>query len=180
MSLLSAITLGAYAVAWHARVNREMSDFDARLEVRPAASTVGVAIAWVAGLLCTLAGAAILVAHAFGIGPILFPFASGPSVLGVTIHWPYLVLCGLVAVPYLVLLLPTAAVALVMTLERVRLVQERVGVRPDRQLRPVRHACLLLLPVIGGLWHVASVQICLNRVWQAAPPLSPPAGPRRQ
>ncbi|MGP8161944.1 MAG: hypothetical protein ACLQGJ_12130, partial [Candidatus Dormibacteria bacterium] len=43
VGLLSVVTLGAYAVAWHARVNREMSDFDARLEVRPRLSTLGVA-----------------------------------------------------------------------------------------------------------------------------------------
>jgi uncharacterized iron-regulated membrane protein len=87
---------------------------------------------------------------------------------------------GLLAVPYLTLLLPFSVVALVMTLERARLVQERVGVRPDRQLRPVARACLLLLPVVGGLLYVASLQASLNRVWQAAPSLAPPAGPRQR
>ena len=178
VGLLSVVTLGAYAVAWHARVNREMSDFDARLEVRPRLSTFGVALAWVAGLLCSLAGAAAIVAHALKVGPVLSHFASGPSLLGVTIPWAYLMLGGLVVVPYLVLLVPTSAVSLVMTLERVRLVQERVGVRPDRQLRPAGRAALLLLPVIGGLWHVASVQSCLNSVWQTSPPPPPPPGPR--
>jgi len=180
VAALSVITLGAYAVSWHARINREMSDFDARLEVRPGASAFGVALAWLAGLLCTLAGAAILVAHALRVGPVLARLASGPVILGVSVPWHDLMLGGLVAVPYLTLLLPFSVVALVMTLERARLVQERVGARPDRQLRPVGRACLLLLPVVGGLWYVASLQSCLNRVWQATPSLAPPAGPRQR
>ncbi|MGA3183627.1 MAG: hypothetical protein ABSE52_03385 [Candidatus Dormibacteria bacterium] len=180
VALLSVITLGAYTVGWHARVNREMSDFDARLEVRSGASVFGVALAWLAGLLCTLAGAAIIVAHALGVGPALARLASGPVILGVTVPWHDLMLGGLLAVPYLTLLLPLSVVALVMTLERARLVQERVGVRPDRQLRPAARACLLLLPVVGGLCYVASLQSALNRVWQATPSLAPPAGPRRR
>ena len=178
MAVLSVITLGAYSVSWHARVNREMSDFDARLEVRPGASAFGVALAWLAGLLCTLAGAAIIVAHALRVGPALALLASGPAIRGVTVPWHDLMLGGLVAVPYLTLLLPFSVVALVMTLERARLVQERVGVRADRQLRPVARACLLLLPVVGGLWYVASFQSRLNRIWQTTPSLAPPAGPR--
>ena len=178
VAVLSAITLGAYTVGWHARVNREMSDFDARLEVHPGASAFGVAIAWLAGLLCTLAGAAIIAAHALRVGPALARLASGPAILGVTVPWHDLMLGGLVVVPYLTLLLPFSVVALVLTLERARLVQERVGIRADRQLRPVARACLLLLPVVGGLWYAASLQSCLNRVWQATPPLAPPAGPR--
>ena len=177
---ISVLTLGAYTVGWHARVNREMSDFDARLEVRPRVSALGVALAWVIGLLTTLAGAGLVLAHVLRLGLSLPRFASGPSALGVTVPWAYLLLCGLIAVPYLVLLLPTSAVALVMTLERMRLVQERVGFRSDRQIRPVRRAGILLIPVVGGLWHVASVQASLNRVWQATPPLPPPPGPRRR
>lgn len=173
VTVLSVVTLGAYAVAWHAQVNREMSDFDARLEVRPGVSTLPVGLAWTIGLLSTLAGAAAVIAHALHAGPHLFTFTSGPALLGVTVPWAYLMLCGLIAVPYLVLLLPTSSVALVMTLERVRLVQERVGIRPDRQLHPVRRAALLLLPVVGGLWHVASIQACLNAAWRAAPPPLP-------
>jgi len=173
VTALSVVTLGAYAVAWHAQVNREISDFDARLEVRPGASTLPVGVAWTLGLLSTLAGAATVIAHALRVGPHLFPFGAGPTLLGVTVPWAYLMLCGLVAVPYLVLLLPTASVALVMTLERVRLVQERVGIRPDRQLHPARRAALLLLPVVGGLWYLASVQACLNAAWRAAPPPLP-------
>jgi hypothetical protein len=180
VAVLSVITLGAYSVSWHARVNREMSDFDARLEVHPGASSFGVALAWLAGLLCTLAGAVIIVAHALRVGPALARLATGPSVLGVSVPWHDLMLGGLLAVPYLTLLLPFSIVALVMTLERARLVQERVGVRADRQLRPVARACLLLLPVVGGLWYVASLQASLNRVWQAAPSLAPPAGPRQR
>ncbi len=94
VALLSVITLGIYTVGWHARVNREMSDFDARLEVRSGASVFGVALAWLVGLLCTLAGAAIIVAHALGVGPALARLASGPVILGVTVPWHDLMLGG--------------------------------------------------------------------------------------
>jgi hypothetical protein len=177
---LSVVSLGCYTVGWHARVNRAMLDFDARLEVRPRVSALGVALPWLIGLLSTLAGAGLILAHVLRLGLSLPRFAAGPTALGFTVPWAYLLLGGLIVVPYLVLLMPTSAVAVVMTLERTRLVQERVGLRPDRQIHPVRRACILLIPIAGGLWHVASVQASLNRVWQATPPLPPPPGPRRR
>ena len=177
---LAVVSLGVYPLAWHARVNRELSHFDARLEVSPGASTLPVALAWLAGLLCSLAGAAALLGHALQIGPVVIPLASGPTLHGITVTWPQLMLAGLLTVPYLVLLIPLSAVAVVMTLERVRVVQERVGMRPDGQIRPAARACLLLIPIIGGLWYLASVQSSLNRVWRSAPAPPPPPAPRRR
>jgi hypothetical protein len=154
--ILSVITLGIYSLVWHARVNREMADFDARLEVKSGASALGVTLPWLIGLLTSLAGAAVLVTRSLHVGPSPLPREAGFALLG-----------GIAVIPYLVLLLPPSVVALVMTLERLRVVQERVGIRPDGQVRPVARACLLLLPVIGGLWHLAAVQARLNRVWHA-------------
>lgn len=177
---LAVVTLGAYPVAWHARVNREMSHFDARLEVSPRASALPVAVAWLAGLLGSAAGVAALLGHGLKLGPVVIPLTSGPALHGVGVTWPLLMLTGLLAVPYLVLLIPLSAVAVVMTLERVRVVQERVGMRPDRQIRPAARACLLLIPIVGGLWYLMSVQSSLNRVWRSAPPPPLPPAPRRR
>ncbi len=172
VALLSAVTLGIYSIAWHARVNREMSEFDARLEVSPGASALGAAIAWLVGIASSLAGAALLLGHLLRIGPSLMLAVDGVTVMGRFVRWDYLMLGGILLVPYLALLLPFSVIAVVMTLERVRVVQERVGIRSDRQLHPVRHACLLLVPIAGGLWHVAVVQSRLNQVWQrSASPL---------
>ncbi|HXZ99673.1 MAG TPA: DUF4234 domain-containing protein [Candidatus Binatia bacterium] len=164
--LLSMLTLGVYAIFWHGRINREMSHFDARLEVRPGASSLAVAIAWLAGLLCSLAGGAVIVGHALKVGPTVLSVDAGWTVFGHAVAFCYLMLGGIAAIPYVVLFFPLSLVALVMTAERARMVQERIGIRPDRQLRPARHACLLLVPVIGGLWHLAVLQSRLNQVWQ--------------
>jgi hypothetical protein len=153
--VLSVITLGFYSLLWHAKVNREMADFDARIEVRSGTSALGVTLAWLVGLLTSLAGVAVLVTRSLHVGPTPLPREAGFALLG-----------GLAVIPYLVLLLSPAFVALVMTLERLRVVQERVGVRPDGQVRPVARACLLLLPIVGGLWHLAAFQSKLNRVWR--------------
>jgi hypothetical protein len=152
---LAVITLGFYSLLWHAKVNREMADFDARIEVRSGTSALGVTLAWLVGLLTSLAGVAVLVTRSLHVGPTPLPREAGFALLG-----------GLAVIPYLVLLLSPAFVALVMTLERLRVVQERVGVRPDGQVRPVARACLLLLPIVGGLWHLAAFQSKLNRVWR--------------
>lgn len=172
VALLSVVTLGIYSIGWHARINREMSEFDARLEVSPGASALGVATAWLVGLASSLAGAALLLGHLLRIGPSLMVAVDGVTVMGRFVRWDYLMLGGILVVPYLALVLPFSVIAVVMTLERVREIQERVGIRSDRQIRPVRHACLLLVPIAGGLWHVAVVQSRLNQVWQrSASPL---------
>lgn len=177
VALLSILTLGLYTIAWHARVNREMSDLDARIEVSPDASALSAAVAWVPGIACSLAGAAQIVAHALHAGPAIIPTAAGVTLGGHLLPWAYLMLGGIVVIPYLALLLPLPLAAIVLTMERLRVVQERVGIRPDLQVHATRHACMLLVPVIGGLWHVAAVQARLNQVWQrAASPLGASAG----
>jgi hypothetical protein len=150
---LTIISLGGYAVVWHRRVNREMGDFDARLEVHPGASALAIFLAWFTGLASSLAGAAIIAADYLHHGPQL-PIALGAAMSA-----------GLLASPYLTLLLPPALIATVMTLERLRLVQERVGMRTDRQVRPVARLTVLLIPVFGGLWHLGALQSKLNTVW---------------
>jgi hypothetical protein len=159
--VFSVVTLGVYSLVWHAKVNREMADFDARIEVRSGASALAVTLAWLVGFLTSLAGAAVIAGRSLHVGPDLLPRMDGFALLG-----------GIAVIPYLVLLLPPAVVALVMTLERLRVVQERVGLRPDAQVHPVARACLLLLPVAGGLWHLAAFQARLNRVWREGDPAS--------
>jgi hypothetical protein len=179
VTLLSLITLGVYSLAWHEWTNREMRDIDARIEVSPGASALAVSIPWLLGLLCSLAGAAMVVAAALRVGPVYFPATNGVLVAGHLVLWDWLMLAGLALVPYLELLLPFSLLALTMTLERARVVQERVGIRPERQVHPVRQVWLLLIPVVGGLWHLAVVQSRLNQVWQrTASPLGKPAARR--
>jgi hypothetical protein len=173
VAALAVLTLGLHSIAWHHRINREMSEFDARLEVSAGRSTLGAAVAWLMGLACTLAGTALILAHLARVGPPLAPATTGLVVAHATVPWAYLMLAGLLAVPYLTLLLAPSLGALLMTLERVRVVEERVGIRADRQLRPMRHACRLLVPVAGGIWHLAALQHRLNRVWRLSDTLAP-------
>lgn len=177
VALLSVLTMGLYTIAWHARVNREMSELDARIEVSPDASALAAAVAWVPGVACSLAGAAQIIMHALHVGPAIIPTGAGVTLAGHLLAWAYLMLGGIVVIPYLAVLLPLPLAAIVLTMERLRVVQERVGIRPDIQVRPARHACMLLVPVAGGLWHVAVVQARLNQVWQrAGSPLGMGAG----
>jgi hypothetical protein len=157
---LSVLTLGIYALVWHRRINLEMGDFDPRMHVRSARSTFPVVIAWLLGVLVSLAGAARIVAAVLNV---TLPFDPGFSVVQA-----YILLGGILVIPYIELLLPFSLVAITMTLERVRIVEDRVGRTTDVQLRPARSVCLLLLPIIGGLILQASVQRRLNRVWDMA------------
>ncbi len=170
----SALTLGAFAIAWHARVNREISDFDARVEVAARRSALAIAMPWLAGLACSLAGAALLVGHQLGVGPTLILATSGFEVAGRTVLWDWLMLGGILVIPYVALLLPFSAIALVMTAERLRIAEERAGLPAELRVRPVRHASLLLVPILGGLLHVAVFQSRLNQVWQRAFPAGDP------
>jgi len=159
---LSVATLGAFTLLWHDRINEEMSDFDSRMHVNAASSTLAVTIAWLLGLLTSLAGAArIVLAHL----NVALPFNPHFSVT----HAFYL-LPGLAAVPYLVLALPFSVIAVVMTLERIRVVEDRVGVTSDVQLRPASYVWLLIVPIIGGLALIGAMQRRLNRVWELAAP----------
>ncbi len=160
--VLSVITLGVYALAWHHDINREMEEFDPKMHSRPGRSTVAVLVPWLAGLLISLAGAALIITTRLAIH---LPFDPRVS----TSHAYYL-LAGLAAVPYLALLLPFSAVAVVMTLERLRSVEEHVGATTDRQVRPVGTSLLLAIPVVGGLFLMALEQRRLNAVWEAVTP----------
>jgi len=160
------LTLGLYALLWHRRINDEMSDFDPRMRVSAAASTFAVTIAWLLGLIVSLAGVARLLVDVFKVSLSFDPHFSATQA--------FFVLGGLVVVPYIVLVLPFSLVAVVMTLERIRVIEDRVGITADVQLRPARTVWLLIVPVIGGLMMIAAMQRRLNRVWEHAAPR--PAG----
>jgi hypothetical protein len=160
--LFAAVSLGVYALVWHHRANRELEEFDPKLHSRPRRSAFAVAVPWLIGLLITLAGAALIVAARMSVH---LPLASH-----VTSFESYLMLAGLAVVPYLALVIPISLVAIVMTLERLRCVEEHVGTTTDRQVRPVGSAMLLVIPVVGGLVLLATEQRRLNAVWDAVAP----------
>ena len=162
VAMLSVLTLGVYALIWHDRVNAEMSDFDTRMRVRAASSTLAVIIPWLVGLVVTLAGAARVLVSVFSVH---LPFDPH-----VTPMQGYYLLAGLGLVPYLVLLLPFSLLAVALTMERIRVVEDRVGVTADVQLQPTRLVWWLMVPVIGGLAMIAAMQRRLNRVWQLSAP----------
>ncbi len=162
VALLGVATLGVHTLVWHHRVNRELEEFDPKLHSRPMRSAIAVAVPWVIGMLATLAGAVLIVADRLALH---VPFATH-----VTTTQSYLLLAGLAAVPYLILLLPFSVVAVVMTLERLRCVEEHVGTTTDRQVRAVGTSLLLALPVIGGLLMIGVFQRRLNAVWEAVAP----------
>jgi hypothetical protein len=167
--ILSIVTLGVYTLVWHHRVNREVGYFDTRMHVGPGRSTLALTIPWVLGWLVSIAGATRIVLAVANVH-----LAFDPHF---TVLQAYGLLAGGLLIPYLTLLLPFSAIAWVMTLERVRIVEDRIGRTTDVQLRPARMVCWLLVPVIGGLVLVAAVQARLNRVWQDDKALTPPARP---
>jgi hypothetical protein len=160
--LASALTLGVYALVWHHDINRELEEFDPKLHSRPRRSMVALLIPWLAGLLLTLAGAALILISRFHVH---LPFDPH-----VTTTQAWYMLAGLVVVPYLVLLVPFSVVAVVMTLERLRSVEEHVGATTDRQVRPVGTSLLLAIPLAGGLALLALEQRRLNAIWETVTP----------
>jgi len=154
------VTLGVYALVWYHRINVEMADFDTRMHVRAKRSTLPVVIAWLAGWLISLAGAARIILAVLNVS---LPFDPGFSV-----SQAYILLAGIVAIPYIAILLPVSAVAITMTLERIRIVEDRIGRTTDVQLRPARAVFLLLVPLIGGPMLLATMQRRLNRAWELA------------
>lgn len=160
--VLSAVTLGVYALVWHKRVNREMEEFDPKLHARPVRSALAVAVPWLIGLLTSVAGAALVITSRLNVH---LPFDPH-----ITAGQGYYLLAGLLAIPYLTLLLPFSLVAVVMTLERLRSVEEHLGVTTDRQVRPVATALLLALPLFGGLALLGLEQRRLNAIWDAVAP----------
>jgi len=166
--VLSVLTLGVYALIWYGRVNAEVSDFDPRMRVRTGGSTLAVAIPWLLGLLVSLAGAARIVLDQLKV--------TLPRDPHFTVQQAYYLLAGIGAVPYIALVLPFSLIAIVMTLERIRIAEERVGTTPDKQVQPTRVVWLLLVPVLGGLALMSTMQRRLNRIWQQSAPR--PAGLR--
>jgi hypothetical protein len=156
--VLSVLTLGWYAVAWHRQVNQEMGDFDPRVHVRPARSAWAVALPLLAGVLATAAAGAVVALDHFNVSTGV-PIRADQAVYG---------LGALLAVPYLLLLLPFGAVAVAMTAERVRCVEEHAGVTADEQVRPAAVVGWLLLPVVGGFVAMGRQQRSLNRIWDLA------------
>jgi Domain of unknown function (DUF4234) len=166
---LSIVTLGVYSLIWHNRVNREIGNFDTRMHIIPGRSTLALTIPWALGWLVSIAGAVRIVLAVLNVS---LPFDPHFSVVQA-----YGLLAGGLLIPYLVLLLPFSAIASVMTLERVRIVEDRIGRTTDVQLRPTRAICWLLMPVAGGLVLIATLQHRLNRVWQDEKAISPPMRP---
>jgi uncharacterized metal-binding protein len=162
VALLSVATLGIYALIWHHRVNRELEEFDPKLHSRPMRSTAAVAVPWLVGLLVSIAGAVLIVGGRLAVQ---LPFATH-----VTTTQAYYLLGGLVAVPYLTLLVPFSVVAVIMTLERLRCAEEHVGITTDRQVRPVGTSMLLALPIIGGLLLIGLAQRRVNAIWDSVAP----------
>ena len=161
--VLSVMTLGIYALVWHSRINTEIGDFDTRMYVRPGRSTLAVAIAWLIGLLTSIAGAVIIVTSQMQV--------SLPYNAQFTMLEEYLLLGGLLAVPYVILAVPFSLISMVMTLERIRIAEDRAGRPTDAQLRPARTVWWLAVPVVGGLILQTLMQRRLNQVWELVSPL---------
>jgi hypothetical protein len=156
--LLSVLTLGVYALWWHHRVNREMAEFDPHMSVDPGNSTWAVAIPWMIGwLVAAAAGARWLLAHG-GTPTADLPFSADQSLL---------LAFSPLAIPFLELLMPFSAVAVMMTNERARSIEERIDIPADRQLRPAEALGWLALPVVGGLVGMARLQRHLNGIWSS-------------
>jgi hypothetical protein len=157
MVLLWVVTLGIYGLVWHDRVNREMSEFDPRLPGRIRRCVWALAIPYVAlWTVCLVASALLVLGHGFGVTadlPVSYDAVG------------YLAAAPL-AIPYATLLLPFSAIAVVMTAERVRIVEDRLDIVPELQLRPTQVAWWLLVPVVGGLVLLVRQQSRLNRAWQ--------------
>ena len=159
--LFSVLSLGFYALWWHHRVNREMAEFDSRMDVDPGMSTWAVALPLIVGwMVAAAAGARYLLALS-GTPTADLPISATQSL--------YLAFTPLV-VPWLELLLPFSAAAVLMTHERARIVEDRVDTPVGRQLQPVTALGWLTVPVVGGLVGTARMQQHLNEVWRSVAP----------
>ncbi|MHB8719077.1 MAG: hypothetical protein ACYDAC_09345 [Candidatus Dormibacteria bacterium] len=162
IAALAFVTLGVASLGWYRRVNREMEEFDPQLHTRTGRSVVAVVIPWLAGLLTALAGAALIVVARIGL--------TLPAGIHLADPWPYVLLGGLLAIPWLEAVIPFSLVSIVMTIERLRCVEEHAGVSIERQVRPVKVSLLLFVPVIGGLVLLARMQSRLNAIWETLAP----------
>jgi hypothetical protein len=153
---LALLTLGLHPIAWVSRANREMAQFDPRMVVRPGRSAAAVAVAVVVPLLAAAAAGARVIADHLGSPPNL------PVSAQVT-RW---VVAAPALTPLLAVLLPASLVAVTMTLERVRVVEDRAGVDPEMQMTPSRAVWWTAIPVVGLAVFVARAQGRLNSVWE--------------
>lgn len=160
LTVLSVLTLGLAAVAWFRRAGREMREFDTRMTLRPGRTAAAVAIPVVTALVLAAAAGARVIADHMG-HPVDLPVGHEIT------RW---LVVGPAVVPWLCLLLPVSAVAVAMTMERVRVVEDRAGIVPDLQCRPAASMAWLLVPVVGLVVIVAHTQARLNRVWVIARP----------
>ena len=158
-AFFSVVTLGIYGVVWLGRVTWEMRDFDPRMVVAPGKTRTAVAIPYIVSLLGVVAGADRLIAPHLSHAIPYIPMARDAALA---------LAFNMVALGPALLLLPFALIGLVLTAERVRIVEDRVGVTPEAQVRPTSHVWLLLIPAIGGMWYMLSLQSRLNRVWATA------------
>jgi len=157
---LSIASFGVYALIWHGRITREIADFDPRLPVRAGRASWAIRVPWGLLWLVALAAAArTVLAHA-GMAVDL-PLAESAT------RW--LMLAPL-AIPMVLLLLPFSLVAVVMTLERIRVIEDRVDILGDDQVRPAAACWWLGLPVAGGPVLLALQQRRLNQVWNRVAP----------
>lgn len=162
VALMSVFTLGFYGLIWHHRANVEVADFDTRMYVRSGRATLAVGLSWLAGLLVSVAGAVLIITAQMHV-----TLAYEPPLTNIE---RYLLLGGLVVVPYLLLVVPFSLIGMVMTLERVRIAEDRVSRPTDAQLKPAAAVWWLALPIAGGLILQALVQRRLNRIWDAVAP----------
>jgi hypothetical protein len=157
---LSVLTAGLYTVVWFSRANREMHDFDPRMHARPIRTGLAMAVPVLSSLLvCAAAGGRLILDH-LGHG-IELPLSSAVTA--------WFLAAPLVA-PWLALLLPFSIVGATMTVERLRVVEDRAGTPPDLQARPVSALRYLLIPAVGILVLGVKTQARLNRVWAIALP----------
>jgi hypothetical protein len=158
--LLSVLTLGLYTVVWFARANREMREFDPRMYARPGRTALAISVPVLASLLvCGAAGTRLLLEH-------LGHSADLTLSSNVTVWF----LAAPLIAPWLALLLPFSIVAAAMTVERLRVVEDRAGTAPDLQARPVSSLRWLLLPAVGVVVLGVTIQARMNRVWSIALP----------
>jgi hypothetical protein len=154
-AILGIITLGLYPVAWIARANREMADFDPRMVVRSSRTAFALFVPVLLGLGVAMVAAARIVAGHMGYN----------YDLPVSYHDTRWFLAAPLAIAPLTALLPFSAVAAAMTTERIRVVEDRSGVDPENQVRPAVSIPILIVPLVGVAVFVARAQRRLNRVW---------------
>lgn len=157
---VGVLTLGFGSCLWIGRMTREMREFDPRMTVRSGRTVAALAFGYLVAFLVSGLEVARVVADHLG-HPVdlpLSPAATRPFVVAILLA------------PALVALLPVGAVALVMSAERLRVVEDRAGLAPHLQQRPVAILRWAWLPLVGTVAVAAALQSRLNSVWRIARP----------